>query len=84
MVDLKVHITQGDHEGRAVIVSWVTMEDPGSNEVIYWKDKSEEKKSAQGSVSKYKYHDYISGCIHHCTINNLEVSFFDSVFTSCL
>lgn len=68
----QVHITQGDQEGRAVIVSWVTMEDPGSNEVIYWKDKSEEKKSAQGSVSKYKYHDYTSGFIHHCTIKNLE------------
>ena len=42
IVGLKVHIAQGNHEGRPVIVSWETMEDPGSNEVIYWKDKSQE------------------------------------------
>ncbi|KAL8543093.1 hypothetical protein ACS0TY_003831 [Phlomoides rotata] len=27
----QVHITQGDHKGKAVIVSWVTVEEPGSN-----------------------------------------------------
>ena len=72
---LKVHITQGDHEGRAIIVSWVTMEEPGSNEVLYWKENSKEKKSAKGKVSQYKYFDYTSGYIHHCTIRKLEVRF---------
>ncbi|KAJ0618514.1 putative Acid phosphatase [Helianthus annuus] len=32
----QVHITQGDNEGRGVIVSWVTPNEPGSSEVIYW------------------------------------------------
>ncbi|KAJ8423123.1 hypothetical protein Cgig2_027337 [Carnegiea gigantea] len=67
-----VHITQGDHEGRAVIVSWVTMEEPGSKKVIYWKVNSKEKKSASGKVNKYKYYNYTSGYIHHCTIKHLE------------
>ncbi|GMP37798.1 hypothetical protein CsSME_00009325 [Camellia sinensis var. sinensis] len=30
----RVHITQGDHVGKAVIVSWVTEDEPGSNEVL--------------------------------------------------
>ncbi|KAM0007657.1 putative purple acid phosphatase-like protein [Helianthus debilis subsp. tardiflorus] len=33
----QVHITQGDHVGKAVIVSWVTMEEQGSDIVIYWR-----------------------------------------------
>lgn len=72
---LKVHITQGDQKGRAMIVSWVTMEERGSDEVVYWKENSKEKRSAKGKMSKYKYHDYTSGYIHHCTIKNLEVRF---------
>lgn len=68
----QVHITQGDHDGRAVIVSWVTMEEQGSNKVMYWKESSKEKKSAHGKTSKYKYYDYTSGYIHHCTIKHLE------------
>ncbi|KMT00389.1 hypothetical protein BVRB_9g216940 [Beta vulgaris subsp. vulgaris] len=68
----QVHITQGDQKGRAMIVSWVTMEERGSDEVVYWKENSKEKRSAKGKMSKYKYHDYTSGYIHHCTIKNLE------------
>ncbi|KVI02013.1 Iron/zinc purple acid phosphatase-like C-terminal domain-containing protein [Cynara cardunculus var. scolymus] len=30
-LDSDVHITQGDHVGKAMIVSWVTMDEPGSN-----------------------------------------------------
>ncbi|KAJ0010299.1 hypothetical protein Pint_34769 [Pistacia integerrima] len=30
----QVHITQGDHEGSAVIVSWITPSKPGSNQVF--------------------------------------------------
>ncbi|KAJ4827474.1 hypothetical protein Tsubulata_006820 [Turnera subulata] len=26
---MAVHITQGDHEGKGVIVSWVTVDEPG-------------------------------------------------------
>lgn len=41
----QVHITQGDHEGKGVIISWVTPDEPGSSEVIYWAENSELKKT---------------------------------------
>lgn len=67
----QVHITQGDLEGRAVIVSWVTPEEPGSDEVHYWSEHSN-KKTAEGRHVTYKFFNYTSGFIHHCTIKNLE------------
>lgn len=71
---LKVHITQGDHEGKAMIVSWVTMEEPGSSTVSYWSENSKHKNKAEGNVNTYKYYNYTSGYIHHCTIRNLKVN----------
>lgn len=68
----QVHITQGDLEGRAVIVSWTTMDEPGSNKVLYWKEHSKEKKGVKGKLTKYKFYNYTSGFIHHCTIKHLE------------
>ncbi|GAB4837869.1 prolyl aminopeptidase [Ancistrocladus abbreviatus] len=68
----QVHITQGDLEGKAVIVSWTTMEERGSNKVLYWKENSKEKKEAKGKVTTYKFYNYTSGFIHHCTIKHLE------------
>ncbi|XP_009335656.2 purple acid phosphatase 2 [Pyrus x bretschneideri] len=69
----QVHITQGDHEGKGVIVSWVTPDEPGSSTVIYWAENNTSlKKSAQATVLTYKYFNYTSGYIHHCTIDNLE------------
>lgn len=73
MVRVKVHITQGDHEGRGVIVSWVTVDEPGSNTVLYWSEKSKRKNRAEGIMVTYKFYNYTSGYIHHCTIKNLEV-----------
>lgn len=73
---LKVHITQGDHVGKGVIVSWITPEEPGSNTVFYWAENSKLKKQAEGIVLTYKFFNYTSGYIHHCTINNLEVRIF--------
>ena len=70
---LKVHITQGDNVGKRVIVSWVTPDEPGSSTVLYWAENSELKKSAQGIVLTYKYFNYTSGYIHHCTIKDLKV-----------
>lgn len=71
----KVHITQGDHEGRGVIVSWVTPDEPGSSTVLYWAENNTNlKNQAQGTLLTYHYFNYISGYIHHCTIHNLEVS----------
>lgn len=71
---LKVHITQGDHEGRGVIVSWITPDEAGSTSVLYWAENSQHKKTVNGNVVRYKYYNYTSGYIHHCTINDLEVS----------
>ncbi|GER42278.1 purple acid phosphatase [Striga asiatica] len=68
----QVHITQGDHDGKAVIVSWVTAEEPGSNIVQYWAENSNHKKQAKGKVKTYKFYNYTSGYIHHCTIRNLK------------
>lgn len=68
----QVHITQGDDVGRAVIVSWVTVEEEGSKTVSYWAEKSSKKKEAHGKVTRYTYHNYTSGYIHHCTIKKLE------------
>ncbi|KAL1362568.1 hypothetical protein HN51_010815 [Arachis hypogaea] len=69
----QVHITQGDLEGKAVIVSWVTMDEKGSNQVRYWSEKDKSKpKVSNGKVVTYKYHTYKSGYIHHCTIKKLE------------
>ncbi|EOA30512.1 hypothetical protein CARUB_v10013635mg [Capsella rubella] len=68
----QVHITQGDVEGKAVIVSWVTQEAKGSNKVIYWKENSSKKYKAHGKTNTYKYYNYTSGYIHHCPIRNLE------------
>ncbi|GMH13465.1 hypothetical protein Nepgr_015306 [Nepenthes gracilis] len=70
----QVHITQGDHEGKAVIVSWVTPDTEGSKKVVYWTDdgKHKEKRKAESHVTRYKYYNYTSGYIHHCTIKHLE------------
>ncbi|GLT86180.1 hypothetical protein SLE2022_043360 [Rubroshorea leprosula] len=68
----QVHITQGDHVGKGVIVSWVTPNEPGSNKVIYWRENSKHKKKAKGKVYTYTYYNYTSAYIHHCTIKHLE------------
>nr|AAD20634.1 purple acid phosphatase precursor [Anchusa officinalis] len=68
----QVHITQGDLEGEAMIISWVRMDEPGSSKVLYWIDGSNQKHSANGKITKYKYYNYTSGFIHHCTIRRLK------------
>ncbi|GLJ05564.1 hypothetical protein SUGI_0020310 [Cryptomeria japonica] len=79
----QVHITQGDHVGRRVIVSWVTTSEPGSNTVLYGTEQSKYKYSAEGIVASYKYSNYTSGYIHHCTVKNLQVEDSFSFFFSC-
>lgn len=60
--------------GKAVIVSWVTVDEPGTNTVVYWSENSKQKEQAEGKVYTYKYYNYTSGYIHHCTIRHLEVN----------
>ncbi|RAL53115.1 unnamed protein product [Cuscuta campestris] len=69
----QVHITQGDYEGRGVIISWITPHEPGSNTVTYWAPENSNVKShTDGVVVTYTFGNYTSGHIHHCTIKNLE------------
>ncbi|KAM7272174.1 hypothetical protein ACFE04_026837 [Oxalis oulophora] len=68
----QVHITQGDHDGRGVIVSWITPDEPGSNIVRYWPENGNLKYNATGLLLRYTYYNYTSGYIHQCTITHLE------------
>ncbi|XP_038990476.1 purple acid phosphatase 2-like isoform X1 [Phoenix dactylifera] len=68
----QVHITQGDHDGAAIIVSWVTQDEPGSSAVLYGTDKNKLEFYAEGKYTHYKFYNYTSGYIHHCTIRNLK------------
>lgn len=71
----QVHITQGNHEGNGVIISWVTPSAPGSNTVRYWNENGEsKKKQAEATINIYRFYNYTSGYIHHCVIDDLEVS----------
>lgn len=69
-----------------MIVSWITPSEPGSNTVLYWKANTTNKYKAEGIVTSYKFINYTSGHIHHCTIKDLEVlhAFLESSFRSVL
>ncbi|KAG6505848.1 hypothetical protein ZIOFF_038214 [Zingiber officinale] len=69
---MKVHITLGNHDGSSMIISWVTQDEPGSSKVLYGTDKDHLHKSAQGKHTRYKFYNYTSGYIHHCTIHHLQ------------
>ncbi|RRT35320.1 hypothetical protein B296_00042158 [Ensete ventricosum] len=68
----QVHITQGDLDGTAMIISWVTEDEPGSSEVLYGTDEDKLELSAEGKYTRYKFYNYTSGYIHHCTIRHLK------------
>lgn len=68
-----MHITQGDYDGKAVIISWVTPEEPGSNHVQFGTSENKFKATAEGTVSNYTFYKYKSGYIHHCLVEGLEV-----------
>jgi len=69
----QVHITQGNHDGTAMIISWVTSE-PGSSTVVYGTSEDNLNYTANGKHSQYTFYNYTSGYIHHCTIKKLEVT----------
>ncbi|XP_002534135.2 purple acid phosphatase 5 [Ricinus communis] len=70
----QVHITQGDHIGRSVIISWVTPLDRFPNTVTYWaaEGKHKHKHKAHAVTTFYRYYNYTSGYIHHATIKRLQ------------
>ncbi|KAI4376693.1 hypothetical protein MLD38_014427 [Melastoma candidum] len=68
----QVHITQGDYDGKAVIVSWVTANDSRSSEVVYGTVQNKYDHSAKGRMTKYTLYKYESHYIHHCILNDLK------------
>ncbi|GJX02859.1 bifunctional purple acid phosphatase 26-like protein [Tanacetum coccineum] len=69
----QVHITQGDYDGKAVIIMWVTPDKPGSNQVRYGTSEKKYDFTAQGmKVKNYKFYNYTSGYIHKCLVDGLE------------
>ncbi|KAJ7552022.1 hypothetical protein O6H91_06G038900 [Diphasiastrum complanatum] len=72
----QVHITQGDYEGRAIVVSWITPS-PSRSKVVYGITIGKYDHEATGSVTRYTFFNYTSGYIHHTTLNDLE---FDTTY----
>ncbi|KAG6431551.1 hypothetical protein SASPL_109630 [Salvia splendens] len=68
----QVHITQGDYDGKAVIVSWITADEPGSNKVQYGLSDGKYHFTAEGIMQKYTFYNYTSGYIHHCLLDDLQ------------
>ncbi|KAF8012077.1 hypothetical protein BT93_I0262 [Corymbia citriodora subsp. variegata] len=68
----QVHITQGDYDGKAVIVSWVTSDAPGLSIVNFGTSPGRYTLSAEGTMTNYTFHDYKSGYIHHCLLEGLK------------
>lgn len=68
-----MHITQGDYEGKAVIISWVTPDEPGHNSVQYGTSDESYEFTAEGIVTNYTFYKYKSGYIHHCLVGDLKV-----------
>ncbi|ESR38829.1 hypothetical protein CICLE_v10027113mg [Citrus x clementina] len=68
----QVHITQGDHDGRSVIVSWVTPDEKYPNVVTHWEANSKRKHKTHSIIKTYRYFNYSSGYIHHATIKRLK------------
>lgn len=69
-----MHITQGDYDGKAVIISWVTTAEPGPSKVQYGTSKDNSEFTAEGTVTNYSFYNYKSGYIHHCLVDGLEVT----------
>lgn len=73
LLQLQVHITQGDYDGKAVIISWVTPDEPDPSRVQYGKSEKKYDFTAEGTVKNYTFYKYQSGYIHQCLIDGLEV-----------
>ncbi|XP_059658176.1 bifunctional purple acid phosphatase 26-like isoform X3 [Cornus florida] len=68
----QVHIIQGDYDGKAVIISWVTTDEPGSSKVQYGTSQKKYDFSADGTMTNYTFYKYKSGYIHHCLVDGLQ------------
>ncbi|KAM7275572.1 hypothetical protein ACFE04_017438 [Oxalis oulophora] len=68
----QVHVTQGDYDGKAMIISWVTPDEPSSSKVQYGTLENNYEFSAEGTVTNYTFYKYKSGYIHHCLVDGLK------------
>lgn len=78
-----MHITQGDYDGKAVIISWITPDEPGSSQVRYGLSEGKYDFTAEGTVTNYTFYNYKSGYIHQCLVTGLQVvntNIFDILF----
>lgn len=67
-----MHLTQGDYDGKAVIVSYVTVK-VSKPTVRYGKSTGNHPWEAKGYTTQYEFYNYTSGYIHHVVISGLEV-----------
>ncbi|KAE8724811.1 Purple acid phosphatase 1 [Hibiscus syriacus] len=68
----QVHITQGNYDGNAVIISWVTFDEPGLSKVQYGTSVKNYGFTAQGTMTNYTFYEYSSGFIHHVLVDGLK------------
>ncbi|XP_021741807.1 bifunctional purple acid phosphatase 26-like isoform X2 [Chenopodium quinoa] len=68
----QVHITQGDYDGKAVIISWVTPHLHGSHTVYYGTKQGKYTFKAKAFNTSYSFKGYKSGQIYHCVVDGLE------------
>ncbi|KAK8520451.1 hypothetical protein V6N12_004389 [Hibiscus sabdariffa] len=68
----RVHITQGNYDGNAVIISWVTFGEPGFSEVQYGTSDKNYEFTAEGKMTNYTFYEYSSGYIHHVLLDDLK------------
>lgn len=68
----QIHLTQGDYEGKAVFVSWITPSAPDVSEVYYGTEKGNYTYTATGVMTTYRFFNYSSGFIHHVVLANLQ------------
>ncbi|KAG4971838.1 hypothetical protein JHK85_038259 [Glycine max] len=74
----QVHITLGDQVGRAMIVSWVTLDEPGKSLVHYWSDDCPHKRVAKGNHFTYRYFNYSSGDLGQTFDSNKTLAHYES------
>ncbi|XP_047319028.1 purple acid phosphatase 5-like [Impatiens glandulifera] len=71
----QVHIMQGDHDGRSMIVSWVTPLLRHPNGVKHWEATNNSTRlvyETVATITYYRYYNYTSGYIHHATLKDLK------------
>jgi hypothetical protein len=67
----QVHITQGDLVGKAVIVSWVTVQQ-SAPKVWYGIQQGDYSRVKEGQTTRYKFYNYTSGFIHRVSLESLQ------------